>query len=308
MTTATPLPRRLRWRLEAALLAALMHLCRALGPVRASNLGGALARRLGPLLPVQEVAERNLARALPDLPPAERRATLRAMWDNLGRVAAEYPHLATLGPTAAGPGWEVVGLEQFRELAGRGSPLILVSAHLGNWEVLGLAARAAGLAIARVYRAIENPHLDTLVARMRDNGAPLIPKGARGAREAMALLQAGGALGLLLDQKMNDGIEARFFGRPAMTAPAAAQLALRFRCPLVPVRCERLGPARFRLTVEPPLPLPPEPEAGAERAAARAEAVRALTQAITDRIETWVRARPAEWLWLHRRWKENRDG
>ena len=99
---------------------------------------------------------------------------------------------------------------------------------------------------------------------------------------------------MLMDQKMNDGIEARFFGRPAMTAPALAALALRLRCPVVPAHVERLGPARFRLVCDPPLPLPGTGN--------RAADVLVLTQMVNDRLEQWIRARPGEWLWLHRRW------
>jgi KDO2-lipid IV(A) lauroyltransferase len=99
---------------------------------------------------------------------------------------------------------------------------------------------------------------------------------------------------MLVDQKMNDGIEARLFGLPAMTAPAAAAFALRFRCPVIPGHSERIGPARFRLVCDPPLNLPDTGDRTADLAA--------LTQAINDRLEAWIRARPEQWLWLHRRW------
>ena len=122
----------------------------------------------------------------------------------------------------------------------------------------------------------------------------MFPKGAAGARLALAHLSRGGYLGMLMDQKMNDGIEARFFGRPAMTAPALAALALRFRCPVVPAHVQRVGPARFRLVCEEPLDLPDTGDRQAD--------ILAVTQAVNDRLERWIRARPEGWLWLHRRW------
>ncbi|MCC7428784.1 MAG: lauroyl acyltransferase [Alphaproteobacteria bacterium] len=297
MSRTATFARRLRWRLEALAARGLFGLFRCLGPVRASNLGGALARAIGPLLPVSRVADRNLARAFPDMDAMARRATIRGVWDNLGRVVAEYPHLNDLRPTASGPGWEVAGREVAEALVARGGPALFFSAHIGNWELLTRASAVLGVPLASVYRAVQNPHLDAMIARFRDAGMPLLPKGAEGAKQALRRLAQRGFLGMLLDQKMNDGIEATFFGRPAMTAPAAAQLALRQRCPILPAHVERLGPARFRLVCEPALPLPDTGD--------RQEDVRALTQAINDRIEAWVRARPAEWLWLHRRWKDN---
>lgn len=293
--------RRLFWRLEAGLARLLFALCRALGPVRASNFAAAVMRRIGPLLAVNRVAETNLRLAFPDRDRAFRRAIIRAMWGNLGRVAGELPNLPAIiraGSTHDGAGWTIEGAEHVRFLAAGGGPVVFFSGHCGNWEVLPGAAASLGLDFALVYRAIGNPHIDAMVQRMRLAGSgqtatKLFPKGAEGARGILAHLRGKGGLGLLSDQKMNDGIAAPLFGRTAMTAPAAAQLALRFDCPLIPVCTQHLGPARIGIRVEPPLP---RPDTGT-----RAGDVAALTAAMNARLEAWARDRPGEWLWLHRR-------
>ena len=288
-------------RIEAAAARAALRLLRALGPVAASNLGGAVARAIGPWLPVSRVADANLRLALPDLDRAARRRILRGVWDNLGRTATELPHLPALRPTASGPGWELVGAEYLHPLLPPGIPAIMFSGHIGNWEALPLAAAAAGLPFPSMYRTIENPAIDAMLLdlRRRATGYDLgmFPKGPSGAKQAMKHLRAGGRLGMLMDQKMNDGIPARFFGHPAMTAPALAVLALHLRCPVIPGWVERLGPARFRVTCEPPLPLPDTGDRQADTAA--------LTQAVNDRLEAWIRTRPETWLWLHRRWPKD---
>lgn len=302
---APPLLRRLLWRLERSLAAALFALLGRLPPAAASSLGGAVARAIGPFLPVSRVAERNLRRALPELDAAARRRILREVWDNLGRTMAEFPHLARLHPTPAGPGFEVVGGEVLETMAARGGPVIFVSAHYGNWEMLPPIVARYGIPMASFYRALANPALDALIGALRaeamrraTGGREVgnFPKGAAGAKAAFAHLARGGFLGMLVDQKLNDGIEARFFGLPAMTAPAPASFALRFRCPVVPGRIDRIGPARFRLTVDPPLAFTP--------AGDRAADIARLTQAINDHLEGWIRRRPGHWLWLHRRWPE----
>ncbi len=282
--------------LGARLLLALFH---ALGPVRASNLGGGVARRVGPMLPVSRVADINLRLALPELDAAGRRRVIRGAWDNLGRTVAEFPHLGGLRRDApAGPGWEAVGIEHLAPLVAQGGPGIFFSGHLGNWEMLPVACAAGGVPLASMFRAASNPDVDTLIRSLRRQAVgvdvPMFPKGANGARQAVSHLRAGGFLGLLMDQKMNDGIEARLFGRPAMTAPALALLALRFRCPVIPGYVERIGPARFRLVCEPPLPLPNSGDSRAD--------IQAITQALNDTLERWIRARPESWLWMHRRW------
>jgi KDO2-lipid IV(A) lauroyltransferase len=124
----------------------------------------------------------------------------------------------------------------------------------------------------------------------------LIPKGPAGARLLLRSLKGGKHLGMVVDQKMNDGIAIPFFGRDAMTAPALAELALRFDCPVVPVRVERLEGARFRITIDPPLDLDVTGERRADITAAMVK-VNAL-------IESWVREHPEQWLWLHNRWPD----
>ena len=283
---------RVTHALETALVRATWAMLAAFGPVWASDRGGALARVIGPRLPVSDVARRNLAMALPELSAAAREAVVRGMWDNLGRTAAELPHVAALHESRSGPGYELDGVEH---LPVRG-PAVLVSGHLGNWEFLPLVAARLGTPVASFYRAASNAGVDRIISaqRGRASGAPSFAKGAAGARQALAWLRQGGMVAMLVDQKMNDGIKARLFGRPAMTATAAAAFALRYRCPIVPARAVRLGPARMRIVCEPPLPIP--------QAANRAADIAALTQAINDRLEAWIREEPAQWLWLHRRW------
>ncbi len=289
-------------RLEAAAVRLVLALVRALGPVRASNLGGWLAGALGPMLPVSRVAEINLRVAFPDLGASARRLVVRGAWDNLGRTVAEFPHLGALRRDApAGPAWEVVGTEHLAALAASGGPGIFFSGHIGNWEVLTIACAASGVPFASIFRAAANPEVNTLIRSLRRQAIgidmPMFAKGAVGARQAVAHLRSGGFLGLLMDQKMNDGIEARLFGRPAMTAPALALLALRFRCPVIPGYVQRTGPARFRLICEPPLALPATGHSRTD--------IEALTQAVNDCLERWIRQRPESWLWMHRRWPKD---
>ena len=290
-------------RLEATIARAALALLRAMPPTAASDLGGAVARTLGPLLPVSRVAETNLRHALPALDAAARRRVIRLMWDNLGRTVAEFPHLAALRECPAGPGWEIAGADELRALAARGGPAIFFSGHIGNWELLPPAAAAYGVPFASVYRAAKNPLIDAMIAELRAGAAglamPRYPKGAAGARQTLAHLAAGGRVAMLMDQKMNDGIPVPFFGRTAMTAPALAALALRFRCPVIPAHVERLGPARLRIIVEAPLDLP---ETGD-----RAADIARLTRAVNATLERWIRDRPEGWLWLHHRWPRSHE-
>ena len=262
----------------------------------ASALGGAIGRLIGPLLGISNRARRNIKRALPGLSESEIADVIARMWDNLGRVAAEYPHLKQIGVFEPGGRVETHGLDHVDRAVAAGRRMIIFSGHIANWEIAALAAVQYGISVAQIYRAANNPRVDRMITRFRGDAAELIPKGAVAARRAIATLRRGAHLTMLADQKMNDGIPVPFFGRPAMTAPALAALALRFDCDVLPARVERLAGAHFRLTVSPPLPLPRTGDSHADAAALMAQ-VNAI-------LETWIRDRPEQWFWVHQRWPD----
>ena len=284
------------WRVEACGAALFFGLMRMLPIDVASALGGALGRWIGPRLGVSSRARRNLRAALPLLSDAEIERVVGGMWDNLGRVAAEYPHLTQIRIFQSGGRVETAGIEHLDRAVAAGRPAILFGGHLGNWEIAALAAGQYGIDVAQIYRALNNPLVDRMIARYRGAGSEFIPKGAVASRRALAALRRGANLTLLVDQKLNDGVAVPFFGRPAMTAPALALLALRFDCAVLPARVERLRGARFRLTIHPSLPLARRGERAADVAALMAEVSRTL--------EGWIRERPEQWFWLHNRWPD----
>ncbi|MBS0964769.1 lauroyl acyltransferase [Acetobacter okinawensis] len=290
----------IRYRLEALLAVSLVRVLERLRPDQSSTLLGSFCRFVGPYLPSSRIVLRNLELAMPELDAAARARIVRGVWENLGRTLGELPHLAALEEnTPAGPGFEVQGAEYLAQQAARGGPVLFVSGHIGNWEMLPPAVARHGTPFASFYRAAGNPLVDNLLRSLRNramgsNVVPLFAKGAKGARGALAYVSGGGRLGMLVDQKMNDGIEATFFGRPTMTAPALAAMALRYRCPVIPGYVERLGPARLRIVVEPPLELP---DTGDKK-----QDLQLLVQMVNDRLESWIRQNPSAWLWLHRRW------
>ena len=286
-------------RAETLLVGGLMGFFKLLGPVRASNCGGAMLRLIGPRLPSHQFALQNLELIFPDWTQPERDRTARDAWENLGRVLGELVHLpqiATLTPS--GVGMELVNGEAISSALANPAPAIFVSAHLANWEILLSLGNQMGGEIGGIYRAPHRPGVTRLLNRARYLAArhayPLFPKGARGGRDALAYLRKGGKLGMLMDQKLNDGIAVPFMGHDAMTASALARFALRFNCAVVPFHAERLGPARYRMVGEAPRYAKDTGDSEAD--------VLGFTAEINRLIESWIRARPGEWLWMHRRW------
>jgi Kdo2-lipid IVA lauroyltransferase/acyltransferase len=300
MAARTPFARALRHRLfyplQAVLAFVLFGLIRVMPLGVASGLGGWLGRSLAPCLKLSEQARKNLEKAFPEKSPAEIKAIIHDMWDNLGRTLFEFPHLDRLKFYQADSPVEVVGAEHIEKLRDDGRPGLFFAGHLGNWEVAALGVIHRDLPIHLIYRAPNNPLVEKLYHHRQPGEGELLPKGAEGARRAIKLLKGGAHLGILADQKMNDGIPVPFFGRDAMTAPALAQFALKYDCPVVPVQVERLGGATFRITFYPPEEYKPTND--------RTQDVVRIMTSVNARLEKWIRQNPAQWLWLHNRWPD----
>jgi KDO2-lipid IV(A) lauroyltransferase len=187
----------------------------------------------------------------------------------------------------------IEGLDNLDAALGSGKPVLFFSAHLGNWELLPVSAGILGFGVHVFYRAPNNPLLQDVFTR-RSAPGELIPKGAPGARRAFTLLKRGENLGILVDQKLNDGIAVPFFGRDAMTGTALAEFALRFDAPMVPIQCIRLPGARFKVIYHPALNVTPKGDKKAD--------VRAIMTDVNATLESWIAQHPGDWLWLHKRW------
>jgi len=285
--------RKLGHVIQAAIAYCFFLFARLLPLAWASGLGGWIGRRVGPRLSVHELARKNLNRAFPEKSADEIETILGGMWDNLGRTAFEYPHLDRLKIYQGGP-VEVIGAEAVDTLKGDGKPGIFFTGHLANWEIPALTITRRGLPVHLVYRAPNNPLVESLFLQRGFGGGTLIPKGPQGAKMIVKQLRQGGHLGMLVDQKMNDGIPVPFFGRDAMTAPALAQFAIKYDCPVVPVQAIRTGGAAFRIIYHQPLEIAPTGDAKAD--------TREIMGRVNAMLEGWVREHPEQWLWVHNRW------
>lgn len=293
----TPFMLRIARLAAAAAAYALWAVLRLMPLDAASAFTGGLARAIGPRLGLTRRARRQIERSFPAMSAAEIDALVRDMWENIGRMVGEFAHLDGLGLDGPDARIELVGEEHIEFAKRAGRPCLFFAGHLANWELGALAGRLRGLDVTLLYRAANNPYVDGLIQRCRRPvGGSMLPKGHRAARGVTDAMRAGGVVGMLADQKANTGIEATFFGRPAMTTQVPAMCALSYDCLLIPVRVERLDKVRFRVTVSAPLDV--------RRTGDRAADMLSITQAINDLIESWVRQRPAQWLWLHRRWAD----
>lgn len=286
----------LRYGLEAVVVFPLYLLAWALPVAAASALGAALGQLFYWLHGGTRKARRNLQLAIPEA-ALQHEQTIKGMWQNMGRVLLEYPHLQRLWASGH------VTIDNAERLqVNQGKPCIFVGIHQANWEVGPLVAARYGWDLATIYRPLNNIFIDPLLRYARGASKQrLYTKSAEGAMAMLRHVRGGGSAAMLIDQRLGDGIAVPFFGQPALSPPMAALMAVKYGATLIPIQVIRHDKTRFRIILHQSPPLPAE---GGE-----AERVAALTASLYQMFEVWIRQHPDQWLWMHDRWRpSNKQG
>jgi Kdo2-lipid IVA lauroyltransferase/acyltransferase len=286
----------------AALTTLLLDVIGWIDPVRLANFAATFMRTVGPWFPEHRVGRDNLKAAFPEKPTAEIEAILSGVWDNLGRLAAEFAHLDRLwvddrqALRTERVAFGQKGLEIFEQLRSDGKPALIFAAHLANWEIPALAAAALGFDSTVLFRL---PNLggvaEAIVGRRVAHMGQLIRTGPDAPIRLARALDAGSHVGMLVDQHYTKGVDVMFFGRRCKANPLLARLARHYDCPIHGVRIIRVGNGKFRGEVTDPIEVPRDADGQVN--------VQGTMQAITTVVERWVREHPEQWLWLHRRWR-----
>ncbi|MDZ7711101.1 MAG: lysophospholipid acyltransferase family protein [Roseovarius sp.] len=254
-------------------------------------MGWLTARVVAPLAGYHTRVRENLAHAVPDLPEAEVRRLMRAVPDNAGRNMAElYSTEDFIARTRRSP-VTGPGLDTIRAAQEANRPIIFVTGHFGSFNAARIAMIEQGFSMGVFYRNMHNRWFNRrYVAAMGALSEPMFEQGRRGMMQMVKHLKRGGVLAILTDLNAHDGVPLSFFGKPALSPLATAELALKFDAPLVPVwgiRSE--NGLDFEIIVEEPVPMS-DPVT--------------MTQEVNDRLERQVREHMDQWLWIHRRWKD----
>jgi KDO2-lipid IV(A) lauroyltransferase len=288
--------KEIKYIVEAVVVKAVYYAFKALPISVASDIGGAMGRKIGPKLKVTKLAEKNIRNALPELNDAQVAKTLDDMWDNLGRLVGEFPKIYSISSNNFNQIVEVEGLENLEKAVKSGKATFVFSGHLGNWEALPrLVSENNFPDISLIYRKANNHYVDRLIIKTRnDSGAQSIPKGSVGARYLVNAIKRCGVIMLLVDQKQNDGISVPFFHKEAMTAPAIANLTLKYGCNVLPFQVIRQGGAKFKIKIWPPVEF--------EKTGDGNKDTLEIMTKINKILEGFIRENPGQWFWVHNRW------
>mgnify|MGYP001158892463 FL=1 len=280
--------------LEYFLLISFYKISKFIGIRFSSLLGGVVLFVYGKFSLKNKIALKNLNKVFPSKNLKQKKTIINRMWFHFGRVIGEYPHLEKFNALGS-ENITIEGLENLTDPLKKNKNCLFFSAHLGNWELTSHPLTELGYTISFIYRPPNNPLVDDLLRRIRKKyGVNLIRKGPSGAKECIKVLKSNkGNIGMLMDQKMNDGIKANFFGYEVMTASAIARFAIKFKCPIIPAICKRVNGTRFLIKYYPEIKYEKILELESELN---------IINYLNRYIETWIKESPEQWIWVHNRW------
>ncbi len=270
---------------------------------RMARVASSVTRTFGPRLKEHKLAREQLAAAFPKKSPDEIEKILAGVWDNLGRVAAEFAHIDRLHivdpdrPGAEDITYSERTFDLFHQLRLDGKPALLFTSHLANWELSAYVAAAYKLDLHILYRRPNIAAVDEAVRKSREGiMGTLVATGLDAPVKLLRVLESGGHVAVLVDQHYVRGVDVTFFGRTCKANPLIAQLAQHVDCPIHGARIVRL-PDRDRFRIDLTEAIAPVRDAGGK------VDIQGTMQVITSVVEGWVREHPEQWLWLHRRWR-----
>ena len=283
------------WPIEALFVGLLVGVMRLL-PVRlTSSAFGWLFSKIGPKTKYHKRCLSHIAYAMPELDLQSRQAIIKDMWGHLGRLAGEYPHIHKMGSE------DFLTLHGAEHLDEAKDGAIILGGHLGNWEMNMMVAAMLSRHYGLVYRPLNNPLTNWLLDMRHLRGeADTYAKGQDAARGIMNTLKKKGLVYLFVDQKYRQGIMADFMGHPASTPIGHVRIALKKKVPLIFMRCLRREGCHYDVYIEEPIYIYTDGKV-------TDEAIKQSAQMINDKLSSWIRQTPSQWLWPHRRWGKKDD-
>jgi Kdo2-lipid IVA lauroyltransferase/acyltransferase len=285
-----------------ALTISLLRTMRYFDPIKTADALGRCTRLIGPITREQRIGRANLTAAFPEKSHEEIETILAGVWDNLGRLGAEFAHLDHIWEhDPAFPEKSRIEIpprthELFAKLRLDDKPALIFAGHLGNWELPAVAAVAHGLDAAILFRRPNSASANRIIEQLRAvKMGTLIPAGRDAPLKMAEALRRGQHVAMLVDQYFTNGVDVTFFGRKTRANPTLARLLRQVECPIHGVRIIRLPGHRFRAELS--------EEVEPARDAKGEIDVQGTMQAVTSVVEGWIREYPDQWLWLHRRWR-----
>ena len=284
---------KLKYLIQFILIILFLFIFRILGLKAASSIGGKIFQIIGPIFRSKKLIQSNIKKVFPEIESAQLNKITSSMWNNYGRVFAEYVFMKNFRNNQLNDSIKIIGNDILEEIKKNNQKVIFVSGHFSNFELMAMQIEKAGIKLAAIYRPLNNIFVNKIMERIRRKYIckTQIKKGIGGLKELLKLNKDGYSTALMIDQRVSQGIKSNFFNEKAYTTTIPAQLVKKFKIPVVPIFIERYEGIKFKMTVFKPIKFDEN------------QTIEDITNQLNKILEKMIISEPNFWIWSHNRWK-----
>ena len=285
--------KKIRYFVEFLIIIFLLVIFKILGFKLASSLGGLIGRSVGPLFRSKKKILSNISKALPEIEEKNTELIVKKMWENYGRILSEYMFIKNFRNSKYKKFLTIEGQEILNELKDSKEPVVFISGHFNNFELMAMQIEKSGINLAAIYRPLNNIFLNKIMEKIRTKYIcrKQIKKGGSGTRELLESFKNNYSIAIMIDQRVSESIKVDFFNQKASTTTIPAQLFKKFGSKIVPIYIERINGVYFKMTVSRPITFEKE------------STVEEITLKLNKWLEKMILINPDQWIWSHDRWK-----
>ena len=283
----------IKYLIEFIFIYILLIIFKIIGYRNASNLGEIIGKKIGPLFRSNNKILTNLENSNIGNSQEDRKSIINNMWGNYGRILSEYVYLKQFKKNNFNQFIEIEGLNYLNEIKNNNEQVVFISGHFNNFELMAMEIEKAGINLCAIYRPLNNPFLNIIMEKIRKNYIckNQIKKGKSGTRDLLNLFKENFSVALMIDQRVSEGEDIKFFNRSAKTTTIPAQLASKYGCSIVPVYIERINKFHFKLYFNKPIKFDDK------------FSIEQISLELNKILEKMILKNPDQWIWSHNRWK-----
>ena len=283
----------INYLLQYILIKLFFFICKIIGYKKASNLGELIGKKVGPKFKSKKIIERNINLIFPDIKSERVDEIIQKMWGNYGRILSEYVFMKDFRNGNLKDYININGLEYLNEIKNKNIPVVFVSGHFNNFELMAMQIEKNGIQLGAIYRPLNNFFLNSTMENIRKNFIcnKQIKKGLSGIREILNLFKKNTSIALMIDQRVTEGIKSNFFRQKAFTTTIPAQLVKKFGCPIISIYIQRVNKHKFEMVINKPIYF------------SKDESLEYITQQLNYLLEKMILKKPEQWILTHNRWK-----
>ena len=285
--------KKIKYFVEFLFIKLFFFIFKIIGYKNASNLGDKIGSMFGPLFRSKNITKKNIKNSLPNINEEETRTLIRKMWGNYGRIFSEYMYIEKFRLKKLEKYLNIKGIKTLEKIKKDGKPVVFVSGHFNNFELMAMQLELSGIELSVVYRPLNNIFLNKTMENLRKNFIckNQIKKGLGGVREIIKAFANNNSVALMIDQRVSEGKKSLLFNRATFTTTIPAQLIKKYKCPIIPVYIQRNNNIFFDMTIEDPIYF------------SENEDINNITLELNKWLEKKILSNPDQWIWTHNKWK-----